>query len=98
MNTEFKSIWSDVYDHEEQAKLLEQMKAEVRHDKIAKAIMLALYGVEEGMTKAELQDKVACRKQRFLQTLKQLTELGKIHKTSIGKKTKPFLYRTKPWT
>lgn len=98
MNAEFRTIWTDNYDFAEQAKLLEQIKSEVRHEKIAKAILVTLYGVGEGMTKAELLAQVSCRRQRFLQTLKKLVELGKVHKSPIGKKTKPFLYRTKPWT
>lgn len=97
METEFKSIWEESYDKEEQALLLESLKEEVRHANIAKSILLVLRGDSNGLTKAEIIESVACRRQRLLQTLNKLLELGKVYKSEVGKKGTPFRYRLQPW-
>lgn len=97
MESEIRSIWEDSYNREEQAFLLETLKEEVRHANIAKSILLLLREESSGFTKREIIESVACRRQRLLQTLKNLVELGKVYKSTGGKKGNPFKYRLQPW-
>ena len=97
MESEFTSLWEESYNKEEQALLLESLKEEVRHANAAKSILMALRDESEGLTKAEIIQLARCRRQRVLQTLNKLLELGKVHKSAGGKKGKPFRYRLQPW-
>lgn len=93
MESEFRSIWEDSFSKEDQARLLESLKEEVRDANAAKSILMALRDESEGLTKTEIIELVRCRRQRVLQALKRLLELEKIIRSSVGKKGMPFRYR-----
>lgn len=97
MESEFRSIWEDSFTKEDQARLLESLKEEVRDANAAKSILMALRDESDGLTKAEIIQLVRCRRQRVLQTLNKLLELKKIFRSLGGKKGNPFRYRLQPW-
>lgn len=97
MESEFRSIWEDSFSKEDQVRLLESLKDEVRDANAAKSVLMALRDESEGLTKAEIIELVRCRRQRVLQALNRLLELEKIFKSAGGKKGKPFKYRLQPW-
>ena len=97
MKQEIRSMWDDLYDHEAQGKLLAQLKDEVRFDRIAKSILIALSNESSGLTKIELLGRVRSRRQRFLSTLKSLVELERVFKSKGGKRNQPFRYKLTKW-
>jgi hypothetical protein len=97
MGSEFRSIWEDSFDKEEQARLLESLKEEVRDANAAKSILMCLADENEGFTKAEIIQFVRCRRQRVLRALSRLLELQKVFRSDGGRKGKPFRYRLKAW-
>lgn len=97
MESEFLSIWDGSYNKEEQARLLEALKEEVRDANAAKSILMVLRDEPNGLSKVEIIELVRCRRQRVLQALNKLLELEKIFKSAGGKKGKPFRYRLHPW-